>query len=337
MKDIKIGITAGDPNGVGYEVIFKSLIDEHVLELCTPIIYGGIEAAKEHLKFLDDDIRKIQLHVVPDAANAKLGCINFVNCFTEVKVQLGQRDTKAGEAARLCLEKAIKDWKSNNISALVTAPICKETIRSEEFPWEGHTEWLENAVKQEGLMMFVSDNLRVGLVTNHLPIAELSEALTPELIEKKLLLLNTTLKNDFGIEKPRIAVLGLNPHAGDGGVIGQEEQSVIIPVVKKLNEEGLMLFGPYAADGFWGSGKYRLFDAVMAMYHDQALIAFKLLDMSGVNMTAGLDIVRTSPDHGTCFDIAGKNMADEMSMRHAIWLAIDTLNKRRQIIPNTQL
>ena len=270
------------------------------------------------------------MQVIQSVDKIQQGKINFIDCYRSVPVEFGVRDKRAGDAARVCLQRSMDDLKKQKIDGLVTAPICKETIHSEQFPWDGHTEWLQALSDGDALMLMVSERLKVGFLTNHLPIEQVAAEISEDKIYDKLKILNRTLIADFGIIRPRIAVLGLNPHAGDGGLLGKEETELFMPAIKRANADGMLVFGTYPADGFFGSGKYASFDAVLAAYHDQGLIPFKLLDMSGVNMTAGLSVVRTSPDHGTGFDIAGKGEADETSMRHAIWLAVDVIRTRKQ-------
>ena len=328
MKPIVV-ITAGDTNGVGYEVIIKSLLNGYVFEIMRPVIYGNAAVAKQHIHTLDEEYRNINWNLLDSPEQAKDGRLNMITCYTDnVPVQLGTPSDDANKAARASLERACRDLKEGKVQALVTAPLNKEALNG------GHTEFLEQCFNGENganggsLMMLCSGNLRVALVCNHVALADIPAQITEERILTKLTVLNNSLKRDFGFEKPRIAVLALNPHAGDSGLLGKEEQEIILPAVNKAKEQGIWAFGPYAADGFFGSGHFTHFDAVLAMYHDQGLIPFKTLDMSGVNFTAGLNVVRTSPDHGTGYDIAGKNLADESSMRNAFFMAIDVLRKR---------
>ena len=334
-----IAITAGDTNGVGYEVIIKALLETHMFELCKPVIYGNAAVAKHHIQTLGEEWRNIQWNNIDDARQAKDGRLNLITCYTDnTPVQLGTPTPEAGKAALASLERACRDLKANAVDALVTAPINKDSVnvalassgKSGSDAFTGHTEYLERQFGGQSLMMLCSGNLRVALVCNHVSIAEIPSQITEERILAKLKLLNESLKRDFGMEKPRIAVLALNPHAGDQGLLGKEEQEIIIPAIAKANEQGIWAFGPYASDGFFGSGHFSQFDAVLAMYHDQGLIPFKTLDMSGVNYTAGLPIVRTSPDHGTGYDIAGKDQADASSMRNAIYMALDVLHRRSE-------
>lgn len=329
-KKIRVGITHGDTNGIGYEVILKTLSAPELAELCTPVLYGSTKIATYHRKALE--MPGLNFNVLQDATGVKDGVNNFVDVIPEeVKVELGYATKAAGEAAFKVLERAVADLKAGKIDALVTAPINKNTIQSEEFNFPGHTEYLEQSMGDgsKSLMILFNDRVKVALVTTHLPIAEVPQAITKEAILEKLELFNQSLKQDFSIVRPRIAVLGLNPHSGDGGLIGKEEQEIIIPAIEEACEKKIVCFGPYAADGFFGSGQYDKFDGVLAMYHDQGLAPFKTIAMeTGVNYTAGLPFVRTSPDHGTGYDIAGKNMADESSFREAIYRAIDIYRSR---------
>ena len=324
MKPI-VAITAGDTNGVGYEVIIKSLLNGYVFEIMRPVIYGNAAVAKQHIHTLDEEYRNINWNPIDSPEQAKDGRLNLITCYTDnLPVTLGTPSPDANKAAKAALDRACRDLKEGKVQALVTAPLNKEALNG------GHTEYLERLFGGEELMMLCSGNLRVALVCNHVALADIPAQITEERIVHKLTLLNNSLKRDFGLEKPRIAVLALNPHAGDAGLLGKEEQEVILPAIEKAKEQGIWAFGPYAADGFFGTGHFQHFDAVLAMYHDQGLIPFKTLDMSGVNFTAGLNIIRTSPDHGTGYDIAGKNQADESSMRNALFMAIDVLRQREE-------
>ncbi len=331
MKKIRVGITHGDINGVGYEIILKTFENPEMLELCTPIVYGSPKTATFHRKTFECSTNFV---VKSNARDAEDNTLNIVNCFgeSEIKIDFGQSTREAGKSALTSLERALDDYRKGNIDVLVTAPINKNNIQSDGFHFPGHTEYIEEKVGDgnKALMILMNDSLRVALVTTHLPISKVASAITKELIEEKIRILNQSLKRDFRIDNPRIAVLALNPHCGDGGVIGTEEQSMITPVIEQLFTEGIKCFGPYAADGFFGSGNYAHFDAILAMYHDQGLAPFKALAMeNGVNYTAGLPIVRTSPDHGTAYDIAGKGIAKEDSFRAAIYTAIDVVRNRR--------
>ena len=328
-----IAITAGDINGVGYEIILKSLINPHICEICRPIVYGNAKVARQHMQTMDEEYRNIQWNIIQDPKQAKDGRLNLITCYgDETPLQLGVSTPEAGQASLKSLQRACQDLKNGLVHAIVTAPINKDNIQSDDFRYSGHTEYLTQQFGngKDSLMMMISDRMRVALVCNHTPIAKVAETITEERILSKLAVLNETLKKDFSCRKPRIAVLALNPHAGDNGLIGEEETNIIRPAVAKAQEQGIWAFGPYSADGFFGAGQYNHFDAVLAMYHDQGLAPFKALDMSGVNFTAGLPVVRTSPDHGTAYSLAGKNEADATSMLHAIYAAIDILREREE-------
>ena len=329
-RKIRVAITQGDTNGVGYEVIFKAFADPAILELCTPIIYGSPKIAAYHKKALNLDTN---FNIINKAEEARDGKLNLLSCFdSDLKVELGQPSQEAGEAALKALDKAMTDFRSGLYDVLVTAPINKATIQSPGFHFPGHTEYIETSVGegQKALMILMNETLRVALVTTHLAIKDVARAITKEGIVEKATIFHTALKRDFRISNPRIAVLSLNPHAGDDGLLGSEEKDIIKPAIEELSEKGIQAFGPYPADGFFGSGTYYRFDGVLAMYHDQGLAPFKTIALeSGVNYTAGLPIVRTSPDHGTAYDIAGKGKADENSMRQAIYTAIDVFRNRK--------
>lgn len=331
-----VAITAGDSNGVGYEVIIKTLTDPHMVEICTPVIYGNLSILKKHMQTLDKDYQTLAPTVIQKASEAKPGHVYIINCYPDnTPLKLGESTPEGGRASLLSLQHAVADIKAGHAQALVTAPINKENIQSEQFTYSGHTEYLTHEFGQqpdgattESLMMMVSQQMRVALVSNHVSVAKIVNFVSEERILRKLRTLSNTLTADFAIRGPRIAVLALNPHAGDKGLIGKEEQSIIAPAVKKANEQGILAFGPYSADGFFGSGMYTHFDAVLGMYHDQVLIPFKSLDMDGVNYTAGLPVVRTSPDHGTAYDLVGKNKASHASFANALYMAIDLLRQR---------
>jgi len=328
-RKIRVAITQGDTNGVGYEVILKAFADPAMFELCTPIIYGSPKIATYHRKALN---LETNFSIINKAEEARDGRLNLLNCFDqEVKVELGVPTQEAGQAALMALDRAMTDYRSGLYDVLVTAPINKATIQSPGFRFPGHTEYIEASVGdgQKALMILMNENIRVALVTTHLAIKNVAEAITQEKIVEKATILHRSLKRDFRISNPRIAVLSLNPHAGDEGLLGNEEKDIIRPAIEQLTEQGIQAFGPYPSDGFFGSGAYDRFDAVLAMYHDQGLTPFKALALDdGVNFTAGLPIVRTSPDHGTAFDIAGTGKADENSMRQAIYTAIDVYRNR---------
>lgn len=327
---IKIGITHGDINGIGYEVILKMLDDNRILELCTPIIYGSAKIAAFYRKALG--MQQQQLHQINNVAEARDGAVNIINVVgEECKVEPGQSTKEAGVAAFAALEKAVQDVSAGALDAIVTAPINKDNIQSDLFTFPGHTEYLEASVGGKALMVLFNRDIRVALVTTHLPISKIAENITAERIVEKLKIFSDSLRSDFAIVHPRIAVLALNPHAGENGLLGSEEQDVIIPAITAAKEQGVECYGPYAADGFFGSGLFKHFDGILAMYHDQGLAPFKTMAMdSGVNFTAGLPIVRTSPDHGTGFDIAGQGKASEQSMREALYAAIDIARNRER-------
>lgn len=328
-KKLRVAITHGDTNGIGYEIIFKTFAEPAMLELCTPIVYGSPKVAAYHRNALGI---QANFTIINSAEDAHPGKLNLIPAFDEeVKVELGTPSKEAGTASLKALEKAMEDYKSGRIDVLVTAPINKNNIQCDKFNFCGHTEYIEERAGEgkKALMILLNDIMRVALVTTHLPIKDVAEAITKDKIVEKATIFNESLKRDFRISSPRIAVLSLNPHAGDGGLLGKEEEGSIIPAIKELSEKGIYAFGPFAADGFFGHGTYESFDGVLAMYHDQGLAPFKSLDMGdGVNYTAGLPIVRTSPDHGTAYEIAGKNVADESSFRHAIYVALDVFRNR---------
>lgn len=328
---IRVGITHGDINGIGYEVIMKTFADSRIVELCTPIVYGSPKVAAYHRKAMDLDA--INFNAIMNVSQAVDGQINLIDCVGEdVKVEIGRASEHAGEAAVAALQCAVEDLAEGMIDVLVTAPFNKHSVQSDNFKFPGHTEYLEQKLGGEddkALMVLFADTLRVALVTGHLPISQVSSAITKDLILDKLAAFEYSLQYDFGIRKPRIAVLSLNPHAGDEGLLGVEEEQIIKPALDEAKSKGMLCFGPYAADGLFGTEHYKRFDGVLAMYHDQGLAPFKSLAMnSGVNFTAGLPFVRTSPDHGTAYDIAGKGIASEDSFRQAIYSAIDIYRNR---------
>ena len=325
---LKIGITQGDTNGIGWEVILRTLGDSRIVELFTPVVYGSQSVAKHYAATLDEECGTVQFNVVGSAREARRGRVNLVECGTPSVVKAGEPSKEAGAAAVEALERAIADVESGELDALVTAPIDKEMAQSESFTFTGHTEFVAAHAEGEPMMIMCSERLRVGLQTIHIPVADVAKSLSKEKIVASLNTLRQTLKQDFGIVEPRIAVLALNPHAGEGGLLGSEEQEIIQPAIVEAFESGVLAFGPFPADGLFASGAYAKYDAVLAMYHDQGLTPFKTLSPDGVNFTAGLSVVRTSPDHGTAFDIAGKAQADAQSMRNAIYAAIDIVRNR---------
>ena len=328
---IKVGITQGDINGIGYEVILKTLSDPRITEICTPVVYGSSKVLAYHRKALN--FPPLNFNIAADALSVLPSRLNIINCMDEeVRVELSKTTPQGGEAAYLALEAAVADMEKGLIDVLVTAPINKNNIQSDNFSFPGHTEYLESRLGKgaQSLMILMCEDLRVALVTGHIPLAEVPKKVTKELILEKLQIFNTCLKQDFQIIKPRIAVLSMNPHAGDNDLLGTEETDTIIPALKEAENAGILCFGPYAADGFFGSDHYKKFDGVLAMYHDQGLTPFKAIAMeNGVNFTAGLPIVRTSPDHGTAYDITGQNIASESSFRQALYTAIDIYCNRK--------
>ena len=329
-RKLIVGITQGDGNGISYEVIIKALADERILDMCTPVIYGSSKIFGFYKKHIHN-IENINTNVITSAKDVHQKRVNIVNCLPEnVFVEPGQPTPESAKSAMTALERAVADIKEGHIDVLVTAPINKRAMSAEGFGYTGHTEYLE---KQFGVdevaMIMVSEQLKVGVVTGHIALKDVPSKITAEKILAKLRLMRQSLQRDFGVDAPKIAVLGLNPHCGDGGLLGDEEQQIILPAVKAANDEGIMAFGPYSPDGFFGLGNYQKFDAVLAMYHDQGLTPFKALAFEeGVNYTAGLPIVRTSPDHGTAYEMAGRDLADPRSMKSAIYAAIDIYNNR---------
>ena len=330
-EKLKIGISIGDVNGIGLEVIIKTLADSRVLEYFIPIVYGSTKVASFHRKTLG--INDFSFNVIHDPQQAHTKRANLINCWQDdVKITLGEENEIGGKYAFLSLKRAVDDLVGGEIDALVTAPINKHNIQRDEFDFPGHTEYLQvRTESKDALMFMISDELRVGVVTGHIPVKEVAPNISIDAIVSKLALMDASLKRDFWIRKPKIAVLGLNPHAGDKGLIGTEDEQLITPAVAKAKSDGVFCFGPYPADGFFASETYTKFDAVLAMYHDQGLIPFKhIAARSGVNFTAGLPVVRTSPDHGTGYDIAGKNVASEHSFREAVFAAIHIVARRRE-------
>lgn len=325
---IRIGITQGDPNGIGLEVIIKTFLDPQMMEICTPVLFGSQKTFSHHRKTVNVEMR---FNNVRSAEMALIRQFNIVNIYEEdIPVEFGSATELAGKYSLKSIESACEALEQKKIDVLVTAPINKHNIQSPEFQFKGHTDYLEMRFKSPALMLMCADQLRVGVVTGHVPLANVSAIINEEKIIQKIKMVHRSLADDFGIGKPKIAVLGLNPHAGDAGVIGSEEKSVILPAITKVKSEGMFVMGPYSADGFFGSSLYLKFDAVLAMYHDQGLIPFKALAFeTGVNYSAGLPIIRTSPDHGVGYDIAGKNKASENSFRSAVYLACDIFKTRK--------
>ena len=328
-ENIIVGISIGDLNGIGSEIVLKTFEDARMLEMCTPVIFANVKT----LSFLRKSFESTApLHGIDKLDQIVVGKINVLNLWREpIQLEWGVNNEVVGEYAIKSFTAATQALKDDLIDVLVTAPINKYNIQSEDFKFPGHTDYLDQELEGNALMLMVSDSLRIGLLTDHIPVNEIANHLTEALIRKKITTINKCLTQDFSINKPKIAVLGLNPHAGDGGVIGSEDDKLIRPVIKKMFEEGVMVFGPYPADGFFGSNQYEKYDAVIATYHDQGLIPFKTLSFgNGVNYTAGLNKIRTSPDHGTAYDIAGKNLANYNSFKEAVYLAIDVYKSRNE-------
>jgi 4-hydroxythreonine-4-phosphate dehydrogenase len=328
-EKIKIGITQGDINGIGLEVIMKTFADPAMLEICTPVLFGSQKTYLAHKKALNIDMRYTPIKGADQIGYKQFNIVTIYE--EEAVIEFGQSTPQAGKYALQSIEAACDALEKNLIDAMVTAPINKHNIQSEQFPFKGHTEYFEMRFKSNALMLMCSDSFRVGMVTGHIPLANVAAGITQEKIIQKAKQLNQSLMVDFGIRKPKMAVLGMNPHAGDNGVLGNEETNIIQPAIEKLKAEGLVVFGPYPADGFFGSATQLKFDGVLAMYHDQGLAPFKALAFdNGVNFTAGLPVIRTSPDHGVGYDIAGKNKANEESFRAAVYLACDVYQARKQ-------
>jgi 4-hydroxythreonine-4-phosphate dehydrogenase len=330
MENIKVGISIGDINGIGPEVIIKALEHDNLIKNVTPIIYGSSKIISYYKNIIHSNISFINCSS-PD--RAQKGKVNIVNCWEEsVLVTPGKQEVDGGKFAYISLDRAVDDLINNRIDALVTAPINKKTMAMANFPHPGHTEYLtEKAGATTSLMLMVSESMKLGVATAHVPLSKVNEKINKELIGEKILQLYNTLRQDFGITKPTIAVLGLNPHAGDEGLIGEEEVDIINPVILELKRKGHLVYGPFSADGFFGSGQYKKYDGILAMYHDQGLVGFKAISFGqGINYTAGLPIVRTSPDHGTGYQIAGKGDADPSSFINAFQLAVDIARHRKE-------
>jgi len=329
-KTILAGISHGDINGIGYEVIIKALSDPAINDICTPVVYGSPKVSAYHRKALNINNFIFNNIRTPEEAHPKKA--NMINCLDDnIRVELGKSTSQGGEAALISIEKAVEDLKNGKIDVLITAPIDKHNVQSESFHFAGHTEYLKSkAGVDEALMFMIGESMRIGVATGHVPIKDVSEMITLETLLRKIRLMNQSLILDFGIRKPRIAILGLNPHAGDNSLLGTEEAEIISPAIERSRKEGILTFGPFPADGFFGAGSFTRFDGILAMYHDQGLTPFKALSFdSGVNFTAGLPFIRTSPVHGTAFDIAGRGEASENSFRQAIYLACDIFRNRQ--------
>ena len=330
MSKIKVGISIGDLNGIGLETIIKTFKDTRMMDFCTPIIFGSSKVASIHRKALE--MQDFNFHTINTIEEAKANKVNLLNIWKEeVEINFGKATTQSGEHAFDSLKQATQALKDKSIDVLVTAPINKASIQEKVSGFIGHTEFLQGNFEGESLMIMLSEIMKIAFVTGHVPLTEVRKAITPENIYAKTIKLNTSLIQDFGIRKPKIAVLGLNPHAGEEGLLGKEENDIITPSIKKLKEEGVMAFGPYPADSFFTPKNLSSFDGILSMYHDQGLTAFKTLSFTeGVNYTAGLNIVRTSPVHGTAYEIAGQGIADEQSFREAVYMACDIFKKRAQ-------
>jgi 4-hydroxythreonine-4-phosphate dehydrogenase len=331
VQKIRIGITHGDINGIGYEIMLKTFVDNRIIDCCTPIIYGSSRIASYYRKLLPA-IENFNMNNINAATEAHPKRVNMLNCINEeIRVEPGKPSEEAGMAALRSLELAVADLKAGKIDVLVTSPFNKHCMQSERFKFPGHTEYLAAAFNaKEHLLLLIGNELKVGIATGHIPLSKVSGSLTMENILAKLQLLNNTLITDFNIRRPRIAVLGLNPHAGDNGLLGKEEEEIISPAITEANKKNILAFGPYPSDGFFGAASYLRFDAVLAMYHDQGLIPFKTLAFNdGVNYTAGMPYIRTSPAHGVGYDIAGADKASADSFRAAIYAACDIFNNRK--------
>ncbi|OBQ51977.1 4-hydroxythreonine-4-phosphate dehydrogenase [Tamlana sp. s12] len=326
-ENIVVGISIGDLNGIGGEIVLKTFEDARILDFCTPVIFASFKVMtfyKTHFK------SEINFNSIKDLDQITAGKVNVFNCWNDpVKIEFGKEDVTIGTFAIKSLEAATKALKEGFINVLVTAPINKHNIQSEAFKFPGHTDYLAQELEGESLMFMINDRLRVGLLTDHVPVKDVANHITPKRIEQKINTVYESLKKDFKIQKPKIAVLGINPHTGDNGVIGHEDDDVLRPTLQKIKESGKLVYGPYAADSFFGSNNYKNFDAIIASYHDQGLIPFKTLSFGqGVNFTAGLNKVRTSPDHGTAYEIAGKGVADENSFKEAVYSAMQIFKNR---------
>lgn len=328
---VRLGISQGDINGIGYEVMIKCFSDSRMVEACTPILYGSSKVLSYHKKLINaNDFSFVNIRSTDQCQNKKFNILNIIQ--DEVKIDIGQPTPIGGLLAAMSLDRACQDIINGNIDALVTNPINKKNIQSKDFNFPGHTEYLTKKFNaEESLMIMTCRNIHIGIMTNHLALSDVPKVITQDLIVRKLRVMDMSLKRDFGIRMPKIAVLALNPHAGDHGLIGSEDDNIVAPAVKQAFDEGILAFGPYPSDGFFGNGSMNDFDGVMALYHDQGLIPFKLMSFTeGVNFTAGLPYVRTSPAHGTAFEIAGKNKASAQSFRNAVYLAIDIIKNRKE-------
>ena len=328
---IKVGISVGDLSGIGIEIVLKTFEDSRMLDFCTPIIFASSKVVSHHKKVLEINT---SIHGIDSLNKIIPQKVNLLNVWKEmVEVDLGTPTETSGKYALISLDKAVEALKNEEIDVLVTAPIDKNNIQSETFAFKGHTEYLEDKLEGESLMILTTDNLRVGLITGHIPLAEVADKISPELIKKKVDIMYASLVQDFNISKPKIAVLGLNPHCGDQGVIGTEDDEIVKPTIEDIQKKGRLVYGPFAADSFFGNENYKSYDGILAMYHDQGLTPFKTLAFGkGVNFTAGLNRIRTSPDHGTAFEIAGKGKAEYNSFKEAIFMAIKLFKDREENI-----
>jgi len=328
-EKIKVGISIGDPNGIGIEIVLKSFEDHRMLDFCTPIIFASNKVISYHKKALNINTN---VHGIDDLNKVVVNKVNLLNVGNEmIDIEMGKATEISGKYAFESLQSATKALVNDEIDVLVTAPINKQNIQSEKFQFQGHTEYLEDNIDGESLMILMTESLKIGLITGHIPVSEVAQTITSELIQKKIEIMYNSLVQDFNISKPKIAVLGLNPHCGDHGVIGNEDDEIVLPTIQDIAKSGKLIYGPFAADSFFGSENYRRFDGVLAMYHDQGLAPFKTLAFGkGVNFTAGLDKIRTSPDHGTAYDIAGKGMANFDSFKEALFSAISIFKTRKE-------
>ena len=328
-EKIIVGISIGDFNGIGIEIALKTFLDKRMLDFCTPVLFGSTKLISAYKKTMNINVPFNGVKGIDKIISGKLNIINLWN--EDIQIELGKPTDTSGEYAFKSLEAATNSLVKGEIDVLVTAPINKDNIQSENFKFPGHTEFLESKLEGESLMILMTDELRIGLITGHIPVSKVSETITPDLIKKKVEILYKTLVQDFAISKPKIAILGLNPHCGDHGVIGNEDDEIIRPTITEIQDKGQLVYGPYAADSFFGSENYKNFDAILAMYHDQGLAPFKTLSFGeGVNFTAGLDKVRTSPDHGTAYDLAGKELANINSFKEAVFSGIQIFKTRRE-------
>ncbi|HEA29546.1 MAG TPA: 4-hydroxythreonine-4-phosphate dehydrogenase PdxA [Leeuwenhoekiella sp.] len=328
-KKIKVGVSIGDLNGIGGEIALRTFEDERILEFCTPIFFASAKTVSFLLKHFDINIK---FQGIKEPAEALDGKVNVITVFDDkAQIDFGEETKENGKYAIQSLKAAVASLKLKEIDVLVTAPINKSNIQAEDFKFPGHTDYLNQELEGDSLMFMITEGLKIGLLTDHVAVKDVAQKITVDLITKKYSTIYNTLLQDFGVEKPKIAFLGINPHVGDGGVIGQEDKEVLIPTLEKIREKGELAYGPYAADSFFGSGNYKNFDAIIAAYHDQGLIPFKTLSFGkGVNFTAGLERIRTSPDHGTAFEIAGKGIADHSSFKEAVYAAIAIFKKRKE-------